>query len=98
MDRIDKQIKIRGHRVELRELETEIRNRVNGCSVVATPLPLKSATPTALLASVEGWAGNTRAVLEDLKRALPDYMVPTDLCNLGQLPKNASGKIDRAAN
>lgn len=97
VDRIDNQIKIRGYRVELGEIEAEIRNRVDGHSVVVTPLPLKSATPTALLASVEGWAGDTRAVLEDLKRSLPDYMVPTDLRSLGQFPKNASGKIDRGA-
>lgn len=97
VDRIDNQIKIRGYRVELGEIEAEIRNRVGGCSVVVTPLPLKSPTPTALLASVEGWTGDTRAVLEDLKAALPSYMVPTDLRMLGQFPQNASGKIDRGA-
>lgn len=97
VDRIDNQIKIRGYRVELGEIESEIRNRVGGCSVVVTPLPLKSPAPTALLASVEGWVGDTRAVLDDLKAALPDYMVPTDLRTLGQFPKNASGKIDRGA-
>jgi amino acid adenylation domain-containing protein len=97
VDRIDNQIKIRGYRVELGEIEAKIRDLVDGCSVIVTPLPLKSPTPTALLASVEGWQGDTRAVLDALGTSLPDYMVPTDLRVMDHFPKNASGKIDRGA-
>ncbi len=95
IDRLDTQIKIRGYRVEIGEIEAVLRGLANDCTVVVTPLPLKSPSPTALIATIEGWSGDTEALLEQATAALPAYMVPTAARILATFPKNASGKVDR---
>jgi len=95
IDRLDNQIKIRGYRVEIGEIEAVLRGLADGCTVVVTPLPLKSPNPTALIATIEGWSGDTTALLEQASAALPAYMVPTSARILATFPKNASGKVDR---
>ncbi len=95
VDRIDNQIKIRGYRVEIGEIEATIRRLTGGCNAIVTPLPLKSPNPTVLVAAVEGWKGNVAALHEQLKEALPTYMVPTAIRQIDEFPRNASGKADR---
>ncbi len=95
IDRLDTQIKIRGYRVEIGEIEAVLRRLADGCAVVVTPLPLKSPIPTALIATLEGWSGDTKALLIQATAALPAYMVPTSARILASFPKNASGKMDR---
>ena len=95
VDRTDNQIKIRGYRVEIGEIEAVLRRLTNGCNAMVTPLPLKSPNPTALSASVEGYAGDLAGLLAQVKFALPAYMVPTAIRNFAEFPKNASGKADR---
>lgn len=97
IDRADNQIKIRGYRVEIGEIEALIRDLSGGCTAVVTPLPLKSPTPTVLVASIEGWQGDSAALLGQLGEALPTYMVPSALRQETSFPKNASGKVDRGA-
>lgn len=97
IDRADNQIKIRGYRVEIGEIEARIRDLSGGCTAVVTPLPLKSPVPTALIASIEGWQGDAAALLAQLAEALPSYMVPSALRQEASFPRNASGKVDRGA-
>ena len=97
IDRADNQIKIRGYRVEIGEIEARIRELTGGCSAVVTPLPLKSPVPTVLVASIEGWDGDSAALLDRLGEVLPSYMIPSALRLEASFPKNASGKVDRGA-
>ncbi|OED45979.1 hypothetical protein AB838_21770 [Rhodobacteraceae bacterium (ex Bugula neritina AB1)] len=97
IERMDNQIKIRGYRVELGEIEAVLRAAAPGCEAVVVPLPLKSPAPTALVGVVEGYGGPGREIREAIAGKLPDYMSPTRVLVMPQFPKNASGKIDRGA-
>ncbi len=97
IDRIDNQIKIRGYRVELGEIESLLRATAAGCNAVVVPMPLKSPTPTSLVGVVEGWDGPGHQIRTAIKGHLPDYMTPTRVLVMPQFPKNASGKVDRGA-
>jgi amino acid adenylation domain-containing protein len=96
--RADTQIKSRGYRIELGEIEVALNTlkELKECAVVALP--------------TDGFEGNLIAcayVLQDqsqiseseisnrLSKALPPYMLPSRWMRFTQLPKNASGKIDR---
>ena len=95
VDRMDNQIKIRGYRVEIGEIEAAIRKLTGGCNAIVAALPLKSANPTALVAAVEGWDGDPAELHDRLKEVLPAYMLPSALRPIAEFPRNGSGKADR---
>lgn len=97
IERMDNQIKIRGYRVELGEIEAMLRAAAPGCEAVVVPLPLKSPAPTALVGVVEGYNGPGREIREAMTGKLPDYMSPARVLVMKHFPKNASGKVDRGA-
>ncbi|RSZ60395.1 amino acid adenylation domain-containing protein [Massilia atriviolacea] len=96
LGRIDHQVKIRGLRVELGEIEAQLQAQpeVREAVVVA----LQGAGGTRLVGYVAADGPALGAVLrERLGRALPDYMVPGMIVVLDTLPLNANGKVDRKA-
>lgn len=93
--RIDNQIKIRGYRVELGEIENVLSSLVDGHMAVVLALPLGSATPTLLVGAVENWNGDLAGLKTRMAKQLPEYMIPTRIRMVKSFPKNASGKVDR---
>nr|WP_237330481.1 non-ribosomal peptide synthetase [Streptomyces sp. BA2] len=96
--RADQQVKVRGFRVELGEVEA---------ALAAHP-----AVAQAVVVAREDGPGerrligyavpddrtlDPRLVREDVARALPDYMVPAVVLVLDALPVTRNGKVDRAA-
>ena len=100
--RLDHQVKVRGFRIELGEVETALRDHpwVKEAVVVAR---LDPAQNHRLIGYVipelsEGLSQAQMEVLnEDLKRRLPDYMVPSLLVLVPEFPLLPNGKIDRGA-
>jgi len=95
LGRTDFQVKVRGNRVELQEIEAVIRRHpaVTGAAVVATQA--KDGN-TALVAYVEMASASTPQELRELLASrLPAYMVPAVVQLVNQLPLTASGKVDR---
>ncbi|MFF7591974.1 amino acid adenylation domain-containing protein, partial [Kitasatospora purpeofusca] len=98
LSRADNQIKIRGYRVELGEIEAALRERVELLDAVvvvrANPQGEKS-----LIAYVVGDGREADPVLlrKHLAESLPEYMVPSAFVVLDALPLNASGKINFSA-
>ncbi|MGI4761851.1 MAG: amino acid adenylation domain-containing protein [Janthinobacterium lividum] len=96
MGRIDFQVKIRGHRVELAEIEyylslwDEITDGV-------VRLNEDAQGDKYLCAYVVGAIRDEQALRAYLLQTLPDYMVPTCFVSLAKLPINANGKVDRQA-
>ncbi|WP_157251387.1 non-ribosomal peptide synthetase [Nonomuraea typhae] len=90
LGRMDNQVKIRGQRVELGEIEAVLRERpqVREALVVADAEGLVAYVVT----DVPGL--DFRAAL---KQTLPDHMVPTAYVTLDALPLSPNGKVDRAA-
>jgi amino acid adenylation domain-containing protein len=98
MGRLDEQVKIRGHRVELGEIEAALRRheRVRECVVMLR----EAAGGERLLGYLvgrqaeEGDAGELRSWLQEW---LPEVMVPAVLLWVPHLPLTPNGKVDRAA-
>ncbi|WP_259641433.1 amino acid adenylation domain-containing protein, partial [Pseudomonas savastanoi] len=102
--RVDHQVKIRGFRIELGEIES----RLQQCTGVreAVVLAVELAGSTQLVAYVvpqvmaNGDAEQLalrQGIKSQLQSSLPDYMVPTHLLLLPELPLTPSGKLDRKA-
>ncbi|HEV7919902.1 MAG TPA: amino acid adenylation domain-containing protein [Thermoanaerobaculia bacterium] len=92
LGRFDDQIKIRGFRIELGEIETAIKagGSVQDALIVASG----EGENKQLVAYIVGDA-SLEEVKQRVKKALPEYMVPSAWCALEAFPLNANGKIDR---
>lgn len=97
LGRVDFQVKIRGHRAELGEIEAVVR-RVSGLDgVVAVPWPRTESGYGAVEVFVEGPEVDAAPLRRALTSELPDYMVPKRFHFLDRLPKNVNDKFDRPA-
>ncbi|HEX4722802.1 MAG TPA: amino acid adenylation domain-containing protein [Pseudonocardiaceae bacterium] len=93
LGRADDQVKVRGHRIELGEVEAALTRlpyvaaaaaAIRHDRLVGYVVPVADATDDADLRSA-------------LRQTLPDYLVPTAFVTLAALPRTTSGKIDRRA-
>lgn len=91
--RKDNQIKIRGYRVELGEIESSIQTHLPE-ALVATSVLKTDDSESFLCAYIEG-DFQERVLREKLAKSLPDYMVPRFIVSLERIPLTPSGKIDR---
>jgi amino acid adenylation domain-containing protein len=96
LGRIDSQIKVLGHRVELGEIEAVIRKHCGSDAVVATGWPRTSSGYGGVEVFVEGQGDDAR-LRECAQSELPEYMVPRRFHFRERLPRNANGKLDRGA-
>jgi amino acid adenylation domain-containing protein len=97
LGRIDNQVKILGNRVELEEVEAHLREILSTDMVAAVAWPLAESRATGIVA-FHCAPGVTRdEVREEMKKRVPDYMVPKRIHLLDALPLGATGKIDRKA-
>lgn len=100
LGRFDQQVKIGGHRVELGEIEAALRGQPGVTDAVVVALPGDDDGAGDLLAACTcadagGW--DPGKLLVALRDWLPEYMMPVDVVLLPELPRNANGKVDRAA-
>ncbi|MFI7433613.1 amino acid adenylation domain-containing protein [Micromonospora haikouensis] len=92
LGRLDHQVKVRGYRVELGEVEEALRGHpaVKDAVVVARDGNLlgyvRTASPVA-----------ERALTDHLAGVLPGYLVPARVVELAEFPLSANGKLDRRA-
>ncbi|TGD58748.1 non-ribosomal peptide synthetase [Flavobacterium humi] len=93
--RKDNQVKIRGNRVELAEIEHVIREY--GARISDVLVDVKEVyQEQAIVAYYTASETIDKKELRDyLKELLPDYMVPGYYVALEKLPLNANGKVDR---
>ncbi|WP_200215677.1 non-ribosomal peptide synthetase [Micromonospora coerulea] len=98
LGRIDHQVKLRGFRIELGEIEAALSRHEHVRACVVT---LREDTPgdKRLVGYLTGDPERISlgTLRDDLKRQLPDYMVPSALVVLEALPLTANGKLDRGA-
>jgi amino acid adenylation domain-containing protein len=97
LGRIDNQVKIRGNRVELGEIETVLlqNKSVNQCVVVAQDDVDGNKMLVAYVVLKEMF--NRDVLIEYLRSKLPEYMVPLTWVELDKLPLTPNGKIDKKA-
>jgi natural product biosynthesis luciferase-like monooxygenase protein len=96
LGRADDQVKVRGFRVELGEVETVLREAPSvSAAVVVARGPVTARQLVAFLVA-DGPDQDTASVRDAIRERLPEYMVPTRWVWLDELPLNPNGKVDRA--
>ena len=99
LGRMDRQVKIRGHRVEHGEIETVLRSHpgVKDCAVIARPGP-DGVNLLVAYAVPKADAGLTPQDLRNfLARKLPEPLIPSAFTMLATLPLTPNGKLDQHA-
>jgi amino acid adenylation domain-containing protein len=100
LGRVDRQVKRRGYRIEPEELESQIGADALVRHVVvnaAYPAGRSGGEPALVAYLVPAGVPDTPALLNRLRRRLPDYLLPDAIIWLDELPLNANGKVDIAA-
>ncbi|MBN2528066.1 MAG: amino acid adenylation domain-containing protein [Deltaproteobacteria bacterium] len=98
LGRIDFQVKIRGLRIELQEIEAVLmkHDSIKEAAIVATD---DSFAEKQLVAFLVPTNPNEKSTVDNLRTFLlewlPDYMVPTRFVYLDKMPLSPNGKIDR---
>lgn len=95
--RLDSQVKVLGHRVELGEVEAHLRDQEGVDQAVVVAVRGDEAGTTVLAAVLCGPDADVYAVEERLRGCLPPYMIPLTFHLVDRLPLNANGKVDRRA-
>jgi amino acid adenylation domain-containing protein len=94
LGRSDSQIKLRGFRVELGDVENALR-RVSGRPEAAAALHGNDLV--GYVVAPDGVLGALMDLRAKLREELPDYMVPAQIMRLDALPRTQNGKINRKA-
>jgi amino acid adenylation domain-containing protein len=99
LGRLDRQVKIRGHRIELEEVEAAIARlpQVRDAVVVVRGETTDTRRLIAYVVAAASSGAPPANLWTDLKPLLPEYMLPASIVWLKSLPLDANGKIDRRA-
>lgn len=96
--RVDSQVKIRGHRVELGEVEAQIRQLSPYIVQVLVRLAeVPGQGPRLLAYVVADGAMSQEKLRSDLATRLPEHMIPAAFIQLDAIPLTANGKPDTRA-
>src|SRR5207244_5287918 len=98
LGRKDNQVKIRGNRVELSEVEIKLRKAANGAEVAVVARD-DAADPgnmriVAFIVRADGTRTDSLHLRRKLADLVPEYMIPSAFLFLDELPLTATGKID----
>jgi amino acid adenylation domain-containing protein len=99
LGRIDNQVKIRGHRVELGEIESVLsqQSEVRESVVLTREDVPGDRRLVGYIVPVQGKTPSNAALRNFLKTRLPEPMVPATFVILDALPLTPNGKLDRKA-
>jgi amino acid adenylation domain-containing protein len=102
LGRVDFQVKLRGFRVELGEIESALLAHPG---IAASAVVMRADVPglggemalVAYVVPLPGAAVDVSSVRTQLRTMLPEHMVPTAFVTLEELPLSPNGKLDRKA-
>ncbi|HSU16594.1 AMP-binding protein [Longimicrobium sp.] len=95
LGRVDRQVKINGHRVELEHVAAALRAHAGVQDAVAF-LVERDTRPRLVAAYLAAGAVDEAGVVNDLRARVPGYMVPARLVRFEEFPLNPNGKVDVA--
>lgn len=97
--RIDLQVKFHGYRIELGDIEQNMRTIGEISSVCVLPKyaddRIRYLVAFVVAPKLEGCYGDRKMIKESLKQKLPDYMVPKKIVFIKAMPLTNNGKTDR---
>ncbi|WP_410638366.1 amino acid adenylation domain-containing protein [Amycolatopsis sp. lyj-346] len=91
LGRLDSQVKIRGHRIELGEVRAAL---LRDPSVVAVAVVVREREDAYLAAYVVGNRANPAALRDRLAAELPEHCLPRSIVRIDALPTTPNGKLD----
>jgi amino acid adenylation domain-containing protein len=99
LGRVDDQVKILGHRVELNEVISVLSRHpsVQESTVVASQDRTGDKRLVAYIVARTSPAPTVAELRDFLRQELPDFMLPAVFVRLEALPMSANGKVDRSA-
>ena len=97
LGRKDHQVKVRGVRVELAEVENLLRGFAGVKDVAVVDREDSTGTKFLCAYVVLGEAAESGKLREYVAAQLPEYMVPSAFLEMAELPRTFNGKIDRKA-
>ncbi|MCC9306037.1 amino acid adenylation domain-containing protein [Kitasatospora sp. RB6PN24] len=97
LGRRDRQLKIRGHRLEPGEIESALRAHPT-VAQAAVVVDDRAAPPrlVAFVSAATAFPPDARELVGYLSRILPDYAVPAQVVPLESMPLGPTGKLDRS--
>jgi amino acid adenylation domain-containing protein len=97
LGRVDNQIKVLGHRVELGEIEAVAREESGVDGVVAVGWPLSPSGADGIEVFLQTDQIDLELVQARIAARLPSYMTPRNIHLVPEIPLNSNGKFDRRA-
>ena len=92
--RADFQVKIRGYRVELAEIEFHAKAVADKVNLVVIDV-LNALDNSELALVIEAKPFDTVDMIEYMKTKMPNYMIPTHIKFVDELPHSINGKVNR---
>jgi len=97
LGRIDHQVKILGHRVELGEVEAHLGQICDSDSVAAVAWPAEHGSARGIVAFHCCEGRSAQQIRDAMQQRVPRYAVPTQVVKLASIPLTENGKVDRKA-
>jgi acyl-coenzyme A synthetase/AMP-(fatty) acid ligase len=95
ISRIDFQVKVQGHRVELGEIEFHVRDLLGEGGTILVHAIQNKRDQFELVLFIQGQVFELGELMDALRVRLPWYMLPGHIEFLPQFPLNINGKTDR---
>ncbi|MGW5223544.1 amino acid adenylation domain-containing protein [Nocardia niigatensis] len=99
LGRSDFQVKIRGLRIELGEIDSVLTGHasVGYAATIGHRAESGAQSLVSYVVAAPGYSIDTALLAEHLADRVPPYMVPSSIVELARIPLTASGKLDRKA-
>ena len=97
LGRIDNQVKVLGHRIELGEVESHLAAICSTDAVAAVAWPVEHGSARGIAAFHCAESLSAQEIRDKMALRVPRYMVPQQVRCLERIPLTEQGKIDRAA-